>query len=227
VPTRLWPMMTTKLLPLSAKLAAAWELFSSPPASDEGDESVASFVKRHFGEAMVENIADPLLAGVYGGDSAALSVRSVLPRFWEMERQHGSLTRATIEAMRKRRAASTMNDVPGVDSAGTGNAPPRKLPLFMTLKGGLQQMTEKLVAQVERYRIFCVAACLLWSLPLADREALRTPAPGGSRLLARVTRLSARTRWLSPCRRTLPAVWFLPSTTAWGNCSMASPTVLR
>jgi len=154
VPTRLWPMMTTKLLPLSAKLAAAWELFSSPPASDEGDESVASFVKRHFGEAMVENIADPLLAGVYGGDSAALSVRSVLPRFWEMERQHGSLTRATIEAMRKRRAASTMNDVPGVDSAGTGNAPPRKLPLFMTLKGGLQQMTEKLVAQVERYRIF-------------------------------------------------------------------------
>ena len=46
---------------------------------------------------MVENIADPLLAGVYGGDSAALSVRSVLPRFWEMERQHGSLTRATLE----------------------------------------------------------------------------------------------------------------------------------
>ena len=32
-----------------------------------------------------------------------LSVRSVLPRFWEMERQHGSLTRATLAAMRERR----------------------------------------------------------------------------------------------------------------------------
>ena len=153
VPTRLWPMVTTKLLPLSTKLAAAWELFSSPPAGDEGDESVASFVKRHFGEAMLENIADPLLAGVYGGDSAELSVRSVLPRFWEMERQHGSLTRATLKAMRQHREASSSdNDSP--DSAGTGNAPPRKLPLFMTLKGGLQQMTEKLAAQVEKYRVF-------------------------------------------------------------------------
>jgi len=151
VPTRLWPMVTTKLLPLSTKLAAARELFSSPPAGDNGDESVASFVKRHFGEAMVENIADPLLAGVYGGDSAALSVRSVLPRFWEMERQHGSLTRATLTAMRRRKANSNNN---GLDSAGTGTAPPRKLPLFMTLKGGLQQMTEKLAAEVERYRVF-------------------------------------------------------------------------
>jgi oxygen-dependent protoporphyrinogen oxidase len=153
VPTRLWPMVTTRLLPLSTKLAAAWELFSSPPASDEGDESVASFVKRHYGEAMVENIADPLLAGVYGGDSAALSVRSVLPRFWEMERQHGSLTRATLAAMRQRRKANT-NNHNGPDSAGTGTAPPRKLPLFMTLKGGLQQLTERLAAQIEPHRVF-------------------------------------------------------------------------
>ncbi len=151
VPTRFWPMVTTKLLPLSTKFAAAWELFSSPPAGDVGDESVASFVQRHFGAAMVENIADPLLAGVYGGDSAALSVRSVLPRFWEMERQHGSLTRATLAAMRRRKASSNNNN--GPDSAGTGTAPSRQLPLFMTLKGGLQQMTEKLAAQVERYGI--------------------------------------------------------------------------
>ena len=72
----------------------------------DSDESVASFVRRHFGDAMLENVADPLLAGVYGGDSGALSVRSVLPRFWEMERKHGSLTRATLRAMRQRRKAA-------------------------------------------------------------------------------------------------------------------------
>ncbi len=153
VPTRLWPMVTTRLLPLSAKIAAARELFCSPPDQDRGDESVACFVNRHFGQAMVENIADPLLAGVYGGDSTALSVRSVLPRFWEMERKYGSLTRATLQAMRKRREANS-NNSNGLDSAGTGTAPPRKLPLFMTLKGGLQQMTEKLAAQVEKSRVF-------------------------------------------------------------------------
>ena len=155
VPTRLWPMVTTRLLPLSSKLAAARELLFPPPSYDRGDESVASFVSRHFGKAMVENIADPLLAGVYGGDSAALSVRSVLPRFWEMERRHGSLTRATLQAMRQRRhAGAGSNSAQGPDSGGTGTAPPRKLPLFMTLKGGLQQMTEKVAAQVEKSRVF-------------------------------------------------------------------------
>ena len=107
VPTRLWPMVTTSLLPLSSKLAMAAELFATRPSGTvDDDESVASFVRRHFAEAMLENVADPLLAGVYGGDSGALSVRSVLPRFWEMERKHGSLTRATLRAMRQRRKAA-------------------------------------------------------------------------------------------------------------------------
>ena len=155
VPTRVWPMLTTKLLPLSTKLAMALELFSSPPKSDQGDESVASFVERHFGGAMVENIADPLLAGVYGGDSAELSVRSVLPRFWDMERQHGSLTRATLKAMRQRRAASKPRKPLRANSGGTRTTlPPRELPLFMTLKGGLQQMTVKLATQVEKTRVY-------------------------------------------------------------------------
>ena len=153
VPTRLWPMVTTRLLPLSTKLAAARELWASPPVGDRGDESVASFVTRHFGKAMVDNIADPLLAGVYGGDSAALSVRSVLPRFWEMERRHGSLTRATLKAMRQRKAGSSSDPAQDPDSGGTGTAPPRQLPLFMTLQGGLQQMTEKVAAQVEKSRV--------------------------------------------------------------------------
>jgi len=152
VPTRIWPMVTTRLLPLSTKLAAAWELFTSPPKTDGGDESVASFVQRHYGRAMVENIADPLLAGVYGGDSAALSVRSVLPRFWEMERKSGSLTRATLKAMRARRF-TPLNKPKDSKSLATTAAPPAPLPLFMTLKGGLQQLTQRLAAQIDKYRI--------------------------------------------------------------------------
>jgi len=155
VPTRLWPMVTTPLLPLSSKLAMAAELFTTPRAAlPDSDESVASFVCRHFGDAMLENIADPLLAGVYGGDSGALSVRSVLPRFWEMERKHGSLTRATLRAMRQRRktrANSSGTEQP--DSAGTGTAPRGALPLFMTLKDGLEQLTAKLAQHLDKTRV--------------------------------------------------------------------------
>jgi oxygen-dependent protoporphyrinogen oxidase len=102
---------------------------------------------------MLENVADPLLAGVYGGDSGALSVRSVLPRFWEMEREHGSLTRATLRAMRQRRkATANTNATVQPDSAGTGAAPRSALPLFMTLREGLEQLTAKLVQHLDKTR---------------------------------------------------------------------------
>lgn len=168
VPTRFWPMVVTPLLPLRTKLAAACELFSSPPKGQRGDESVASFIERHFGRAMVENIADPLLAGVYGGDCHQLSVRSVLPRFGEMERQYGSLTRATLKALRRRKASLNSSPAADPDSAGTGTAPVRKQPLFMTLQGGLEQITGRLAATVERSRVH-----------LGTSAAGIEPSPGG------------------------------------------------
>ncbi len=139
VPTRLWPMAATPLLSFSSKLSLAAEWFSKPPAatSDDADESIASFVRRHFGDDMLENIADPLLAGVFGGDSNALSVRAVLPRFWEMERQSGSLTRATLELRRARRQAGS-------------TTPP---PLFLTLRGGLDRLVARLAEQIDPQRI--------------------------------------------------------------------------
>jgi protoporphyrinogen/coproporphyrinogen III oxidase len=143
VPTRLWPMVTTPLLPLHNKLGILREWFTPPCRNQHDDESVAGFVRRHFGDAMLENIADPLLAGVYGGDSSALSIRSVLPRFWEMERKHGSLTRATIKARRERLNANRK---------ARGGQPPVP-PLFMTLKGGLQQLTTKLAECLDPSRV--------------------------------------------------------------------------
>jgi oxygen-dependent protoporphyrinogen oxidase len=172
VPTRFWPMVTTSLLPFSSKLAMAAELFAKRPSgnSDRGaDESVASFVRRHFGEAMLENVADPLLAGVYGGDSGALSVRSVLPRFFEMERQHGSLTRATLRAMRQRRKAKAKSSgTSRVDSDDADAAPRSPLPLFMTLRDGLEQLTGKLVERLDTARVH-----------LGQRVAGIELAPGG------------------------------------------------
>jgi oxygen-dependent protoporphyrinogen oxidase len=172
VPTRLWPMVTTTLLPLSGKLAMAAEIFASPPSGGSGgnaDESVASFVRRHFGDAMLANIADPLLAGVYGGDSGALSVRSVLPRFWEMERRFGSLTRATLRAMRRRKAMAGANGSATPDSAGTDAAPRGPSPLFMTLRAGLEQLTGKLEEHLDAARVH-----------LARRVAGIGLAPGGT-----------------------------------------------
>src|SRR5437867_9535057 len=102
------------------------------PASSGKDESVAEFVERHYGPELVERLADPLLSGVYGGDSSQLSVRAVLPRFAQMEASHGSLGRAMLAARKKIVHAS--------------NGPPR--PLFTFLKDGMQQMANALAARL-------------------------------------------------------------------------------
>jgi protoporphyrinogen/coproporphyrinogen III oxidase len=164
VPTRVWPMLTTPLLPFRSKLAMAAEFFAKPPRAGNGaahDESVASFVGRHFGDAMNENIADPLLAGVFGGDSSALSIRSVLPRFHAMEQKHGSLTRATLEAMRQRHARARRPLASDANEA----APT----LFMTLRDGLGQIVEALMRHLEFSRVFLGQSVL--AIEPYDRDA--------------------------------------------------------
>lgn len=144
VPTRLLPMLTTPLVPFGQKLKMLGELWHSPRPVPE--ESVAGFVARHFGSGMVENIADPLLAGVYGGDSAQLSVQATLPRFVEMEERHGSLILAVLRARRGGARAA----------AASNSSAPR--PLFSTLKNGLAQMVEAIRARLDERRLHCETA---------------------------------------------------------------------
>lgn len=61
------------------------------PRESTSDESVASFVERHFGGEFLERIAGPMLAGIYGGDCSRLSARAVMPKLVNMEGAHGSL----------------------------------------------------------------------------------------------------------------------------------------
>jgi len=129
VPTKVLPTAFSELFSWRAKLRMARE-FVHPPASATSDESVASLVARHYGDEMVDRLADPLLSGIYGGSAADLSVRAVMPRFAEMERLHGSLSRAMLKARKQ--------------------APPPKAhrPLFTSLKNGMEQLPRAIVARI-------------------------------------------------------------------------------
>ena len=129
VPTKLVPTITTPLFSWGTKLRMARELFASPHTSN-GDESAAAFVERHFGPEVVDRLADPLLAGVYGGSAERLSVRAVLPRFLDMEAKYGSLSRAMLAAMKKRLANGAR-------------------PIFTSMKDGMQQLVNAVVAQLD------------------------------------------------------------------------------
>jgi len=129
VPTQLSPALLTPLFSTATKLRVAREWWY-PARQSNGDESVAALVERHYGAEMVDRLADPLLAGVYGGEAAQLSVRAVLPRFVEMESKYGSLGRGMLAA---RKNVERSQPAPSI---------------FSSLKGGMQQLGEALVARL-------------------------------------------------------------------------------
>jgi oxygen-dependent protoporphyrinogen oxidase len=150
VPTKIVPTVMSPLFSLRTKIRMAAEWFYPPRKNkdrnnkdkdkdkkkDQGaqdeDETVAAMVQRHYGAEMVELLADPLLSGVYGGEASDLSVRAVLPRFADMESKHGSLGRGML-ARKKLNAAD--------------QAPPQ--PVFSSLKEGMQQMVDGLIARLD------------------------------------------------------------------------------
>ncbi len=106
----------------AAKLRFVRELFYIAHDRQE-DVSLQDFITDHFGSEVLENVTEPLLSGVYGGDAARLSTRSVLPRFLDYERRCGSL----IRAVRRERTSS----------AKQGS-------LFLSFAGGMQSIVDAL-----------------------------------------------------------------------------------
>jgi len=134
VPTKLAPLLTTRLLSWPTKLRMGMELFH-PPGRHSEDQSVADFVTSHYGAEAVDYLAEPLLSGIYGGSPSELSISSVLPRFVELEAKYGSLTRGVLAELKANKA----------EAQSHGN----RLPLFRTLKGGLSQLVAALTGRLQ------------------------------------------------------------------------------
>jgi len=147
VPTRLAAAFFSPLFSWRTKARIVREWFYRA-GSAASESTVAEFVERHYGREMVERVADPLLAGVYGGSADELSVKSVLPRFLEMEVKHGSLGRAMVAASRNRR-----NPTAGADLRSAGQPRAAVPTLFTSLRNGMQQMVDALTGRIpERAR---------------------------------------------------------------------------
>lgn len=144
VPTKLVPTALSPLFSVQTKARMALELLIPPRRKRTADESVASLVSRHFGDEAVDRLADPLLSGIYGGDAAQLSAKTVLPRLVEMEAQYGSLTRGMLAAHRKMRARAAAN---GHTPPGSGASTER--PIFTTLRGGMQQLVDAIRGRLD------------------------------------------------------------------------------
>ena len=104
-PSRLGPILTSPILSWRGKLRLLMERFV-PRKRDGSDESLASFVKRRLGREALDRLVQPLVGGIYTADPNDLSIRATLPQFPAMERDHGSLIRASRARPKADRDAS-------------------------------------------------------------------------------------------------------------------------
>ncbi len=99
VPAPLAPpsLLTTPLLGVASK----WRIFTEilhrtrPP---DNDETIASFVRRKFGDELLNQMVAPFVSGIYAGDPKKLSLRSTFPALYEFENKYGSVLRGAMKS---------------------------------------------------------------------------------------------------------------------------------
>ncbi|GIP21199.1 protoporphyrinogen oxidase [Paenibacillus sp. J22TS3] len=130
IPTELGPFLKSGLISWGGKMRALMD-FLIPARKSTEDESLGHFIERRLGAEVLSNVTEPLLAGIYAGDTYNLSLKSTFPQFGEVERAHGSLMRGMMTGKK-----------PVETHTGT------KRSAFLTFRQGLQTLIHGLVHEL-------------------------------------------------------------------------------
>lgn len=140
VPTQWKSFIQSPLFSPWGKLRASLD-WVIPQRQSDADETLASFVRRRLGAEVLDRVAEPMLGGVFNGDSEKQSMLATFPQFPAMEKQHGSLIRGSRLAARERKAVS--------------NA----IPPFISFKTGTNELVKALINQLTGdMRLNCVVS---------------------------------------------------------------------
>ena len=81
------------MLSWNGRFSLLKDLFIKPETQFTEDETVAQFARRHFGEEAHQKLFNPVLSGIYAGDSEALSISSTLPMVKSLAGKYGSVVK--------------------------------------------------------------------------------------------------------------------------------------
>jgi oxygen-dependent protoporphyrinogen oxidase len=165
-PTRLWPLVWSRLFTWPGKLRMAMDLVL-PRGRPRSDESLGAFVTRRLGREALERVAQPLVGGIYTADPDSLSLAATMPRFLEMERRSRSLIWAMWSQQRRAPAAAR---------AASG----ARWSLFVSVDDGMQSLVDALAQRLPEgtVRLGTAVAALHQQPQRAERRWMITSADG-------------------------------------------------
>ena len=107
--------------------------------STEPDESIHDFIERRFSLHVAENLIDPLISGIFAGDTKKLSIQSCLGLLHTLEQEQGSVVRGML----KRSLSTASGNEEDSDFVTTASKC-----TSLSFKGGMQTITDKLLAEL-------------------------------------------------------------------------------
>ena len=154
VPSKLGPFLRSGLLSWSGLARMGLE-YLVPRRRGGADESLSGFFQRRFGREATTRLIEPLMAGIYAGDAAQMSIQATFPRFPALEQQCGSLIRGLL-AKRP----------PSPEQVNGRPAPS----LFVTLRHGLSGLVDALVERLASAGVRLQTGVAVEALRVRSRE---------------------------------------------------------
>lgn len=139
IPTEVTPFIKTGLISPIGKARAAFDLLL-PKKKGVNDETLGGFIERRLGKEVLEHITEPLLAGIYAGDTGSLSLKATFPQFHELEQKHRSLILGMLSGKKKNRPLKGLPEI-------------AKNSMFLTYKGGLETLVNRLTEVLQPTQI--------------------------------------------------------------------------
>lgn len=130
-PTKILPFITSPIMSLSGKLRVLAEMFI-PAANSQNDESLKSFITRRFGMELYENIAQPLIGGIYTSDPEKLSMKSAVPNIYGLQKKYGSIIKGLMKEYSNRKESGA------------------RYSQFVTLKNGMSTLINRIEDRISK-----------------------------------------------------------------------------
>jgi oxygen-dependent protoporphyrinogen oxidase len=140
LPTNPVAFIKTKLFSPKAKLRLLAEPFSRK--SHEGYyQSISEFVKRRLGREFLDYAVNPFVAGIFAGNPDNLSVKSAMPKLYQLEELYGGLFKGLVLGAKERKKRAEQS---------------KQSARMFSFKNGMQSFPEAIAAKLgDRIRYNC------------------------------------------------------------------------
>ncbi len=127
--------LASPIFSLKGKLRMMMEPWIS--VKNDTNESVASFIRRRFGDEALERAGQAMVAGIYTGDPEKLGISAALPRFKELEKKYGSVIRGLKRESKGKKGSLA-------DARGP------RYSLFLSFRKGMQTLPDEMKKRIAK-----------------------------------------------------------------------------